>query len=102
MTNRDKNLIQGFLKLSGLAKETTEREEKVFRVLSNLLESLPENKRKEGIILQSDLDDLIELIKWNYMGYGANLNEVLEDYNLDWTPAVADEISLEAKKENVA
>ena len=86
MTNRDLNLIQGFLKLSGLAKETAEKEENAINVLDSLINSLPDERKKEGRKLQSDLDDLFELIKWNYMGYGANINEVLESYDLDWTP----------------
>lgn len=102
MTNRDKNLVKCFLTLSGLAKETTDKEEKAIQILGDLIDSLPAEKRKEGIRLQSDLVDLFDLIKWNYMGYGANVNEVLEEYDLDWTPAVAEEINREVRKENVA
>nr|DAL57721.1 MAG TPA_asm: hypothetical protein [Caudoviricetes sp.] len=102
MTNRDKNLVKIFLTLSGLAKETIKREEEALTTLGNLINYLPAEKKKEAVRLQSDLDDLFELIKWDYMDYGANLNMILEEYDLDWTPAVMDKINEEVRKENVA
>ena len=54
--------------------------------------------KKEGIRLQSDLLEIFDLIKWVYMDYGEKLSQVVEEYDLDWTPKVAEEITREASQ----
>lgn len=100
MTNREKNLVRNFLSLTGLDKETTVKEDKAIIKLGELIDLLPKEHKKEGIRLQSDLLEIFDLIKWVYMDYGEKLSQVVEEYDLDWTPKVAEEITREANEEN--
>lgn len=100
MTNREKNLVRNFLSLTGLDKETTVKEDKAIIKLGELIDLLPKEYKKEGIRLQSDLLEIFDLIKWVYMDYGEKLSQVVEEYDLDWTPKVAEEITREANEEN--
>lgn len=100
MTNREKNLVRNFLSLTGLDKETTVKEDEAIRKLGELIDLLPKDYQKDGVRLQSDLLEIFDLIKWVYMDYGAKLSQVVEEYDLDLTPKVAEEITREARREN--
>lgn len=98
MTLEQRNLLIGFLAISGLDRENVKEENRVLELVSEIIDLLPKENRKKGIILQSDLLDYIANIKWSYLGYGANLYEVIEEWNLDWTPSVAREITKKARE----
>lgn len=98
MTLEQRNLLLGFLAISGLDKENVKEQERLFNLVSEIIDLLPKEHRKKGIILQSDLIDYIAKVKWDYVGYGANLYETTEEWNLDWTPKVAKEITEQVRK----
>ena len=100
MTNRDKNIVNNFLRLTGLDKETSSKEDLIMRKLEEIAELLPKEKKIEIFRLEDDISNLVDLVKWTYMDYGAKLNEITEEHNLDWTPKVAEEITREASEEN--
>ena len=95
MTNRDKNLIKFFLELSGLNKNTFKKEERILKELVYLTNYLPQDKKNQANKLQEDILCIFELLKWEYMDYGAKLNEVIENFNLDWIPETIEKISKE-------
>lgn len=98
MTLEQRNLLLNFLSLSGLDRENKKAQENIFKLISEIIDLLPKEHRKKGIILQSDLVEFIASTKWSYIGYGANLYEAIEEYNLDWTPSVAREITEKARE----
>lgn len=102
MTTREKNLILYFLEATKLDKKNFMLEEKIIKTLSKLIDLLPKEHRKEGIRLESDLLEHLMNIKFDYLGYGANAQTILEESNLEWTPSIAEEIRKEVRKEEVA
>lgn len=100
MTLEQKNLILGFLAVTGLDKENQKEETRLQKLFSELIELLPAEHRRKGITLQMDLEDLVENVKFSYLGFGASLYEVAEEWNLDWTPIVAKEIKEQARENN--
>ena len=92
MTIREKNLVKNFLFLTELDKEETERTGKVFSRIEKIAEKLSEKDKKECLDLEEEIMSLIDVVKWNYMDYGAKLQEAIEDYDLDWTPETLKEI----------
>lgn len=98
MTLEQKNLILGFLAISGLDKENEKEQERLSYLVSEIIDLLPKEHRKKEIFLQSDLLDFIAKIKFDYLGFGANLYETTEEKNLDWTPEVAEKIKDEARE----
>ena len=46
--------------------------------------------------LENEIIDLFEMTKNMYFDFGLNANEVIEEYDLDWTPKVMEEITEKA------
>ena len=101
MTNRDKNLINNFLDLMGINKETSQRENNIMTNLDKLMEYLPKEKKIEIINLQREISETLDLVKWEYMDYGAKVNEVIDNFNLEWTPETVKEINEKAREEKM-
>ena len=101
MTIRDKNLINNFLDLMGINKETSQRENNIMTNLDKLMEYLPKEKKIEIIKLQREIFETLDLVKWEYMDYGAKVNEVIDNFNLEWTPETVKEINEKAREEKM-
>ena len=101
MTNRDKNLINNFLDLMGINKETSQRENNIMTNLDKLMEYLPKEKKIEIINLQREISETLDLVKWEYMDYGAKVNEVIDNFDLEWTPETVKEINEKAREERM-
>lgn len=101
MTNRDKNLINNFLDLMGINKETSQRENNIMTNLDKLMEYLPKEKKIEIINLQREISETLDLVKWEYMDYGAKVNEVIDNFDLEWTPETVKEINEKAREEKM-
>lgn len=101
MTIREKNLLCFFLGVSKADNGCTKQYEKVLGNLSKLADKLgikngtPENKDFKE--LESEIIDLFEMTKDVYFSFGVNANEVIEEYDLDWTPKVMEEIATKEK-----
>ena len=98
MTLEQRNLLLGFLEISELNKESKEEQEKLYNLVSEIIDLLPKEHRKKGAKLEIALDEFITKTKWDYVGYGANLYKTIEDWNLNWTPKVAEKIKDEARE----
>ena len=96
MTIREKNLLCFFLGVSKADNGCTKQYEKVLGNLSKLADKLgikngtPENKDFKEL-------ELFEMTKDVYFSFGVNANEVIEEYDLDWTPKVMEEIATKEK-----
>lgn len=86
MTVKEKNIIRNFLFLTGLDTEETKRIDSIISKIEKVAEALPKEKRKECTDLEGEIMNLLDVVKWNYMDYGARLYEIMEEYELDWTP----------------
>lgn len=102
MTLEQKNFLLGFLAISGVNKSVQDFEMNVRKQVSEIIDLLPKEKISKGIKLENDLLELLELIKWSYFDYGVSANETDEEWDLTWTPDVAEKITKEARKEKVA
>ena len=101
MTLEQKNFLLGFLSISGVNKEVKDFEMDVRKQVSQIIDLLPSEEVSKGIKLESDLLELLELVKWSYFDYGASANETLEDWNLGWTPEEP-EISINEEIKKIA
>ena len=101
MSTKEKNLLMYFLEASKTDNGCTKKWEDVRR-LSRLADKLgvklgtPENR--EFIELESDIVDLFKMTRDTYFDFGATANEVIETYDLDWTPEKLEEIKAEINK----
>lgn len=96
MSTREKNLLLYFLGVSKADNGCTKQYEKVLTELTKLSYKLgikdgtPENK--EFMALENEIISLFDMTKNIYFDFGANANEVLEEYDLDWTLEKTEEI----------
>lgn len=86
MTTEQKNLLLGFLEISGVNKEVRDFEMNVRNQVSKIIDLLPSENSKKGLQLESDLLNLIDLLKWSYFDYGVSAEETLDSWKLNWTP----------------
>ena len=90
MSTREKNLLMYFLGVSKADNGCTKQWEKVLRELTNLAYKLgikdgtPENR--DFMALEDEIIKLFQMTKETYFDFGENANEVIEEYDLDWTP----------------
>lgn len=102
MSTKEKNLLMYFLEVSKTDNGCTKKWEDVVRRLSRLADKLgvkigtPENR--EFIELESDIVDLFKMTRDTYFDFGATANEVIETYDLEWTPVKLEEIKAEIDK----
>ena len=79
-----------FLGVSKADNGCTKQWEKVLRELTNLAYKLgikdgtPENR--DFMALEDEIIKLFQMTKETYFDFGENANEVIEEYDLDWTP----------------
>ena len=90
MSTREKNLLMYFLAVSKSDNGCTKQYEKVLTELTKLAYKLgikdgtPENR--EFMALENEIIELFQMTKETYFNFGGNANEVIEEYDLDWTP----------------
>lgn len=100
MTNREKNLLCFFLGVSKTDNGCTKQYEKVLENLTKLAYKLGVKdgtaENREFMALENEIIDLFEMTKNMYFDFGLNANEVIEEYDLDWTPKVMEEITEKA------
>lgn len=99
MTTREKNLLIFFLELTSTDDGCTKKWDEVTHKLSKLAYKLgikdgtPENR--DFMELEKDITDLFQMTKERYFNFGEKANEVIEEYDLDWTPLVAKKLEEE-------
>ena len=90
MSTREKNLLMYFLGVSKADNGCTKQWEKVLRELTNrayklgIKDGTPENR--DFMALEDEIIKLFQMTKETYFDFGENANEVIEEYDLDWTP----------------
>ena len=90
MSTREKKLLMYFLGVSKADNGCTKQWEKVLTELTNLAYKLgikdgtPENR--DFMALEDEIIKLFQMTKETYFDFGENANEVIEEYDLDWTP----------------
>lgn len=90
MSTREKNLLMYFLGVSKADNGCTKQWEKVLTELTKLAYKLgikdgtPENR--DFMALEEEIIKLFQMTKETYFDFGENANEVIEEYDLDWTP----------------
>lgn len=96
MSTREKNLLMYFLGVSKADNGCTKQWEKVLTELTKLAYKLgikdgtPENR--DFMALEEEIIKLFQMTKETYFDFGENANEVIEEYDLDWTPEKTEEI----------
>ena len=93
MTIKEKNIVKNFLFLTGLDTEEVKRTDNIIDKIEKIAEFLPKEHRKELTDLECEITNLVDIVKWHYMDYGAKLHEAIEDYDLNWTPETMKEIA---------
>ncbi len=90
MSTREKNLLMYFLGVSKADNGCTKQYEKVLTELTKLAYKLgvkdgtPQNR--EFMALENEIVELFQMTKDTYFNFGENANDVIEEYDLDWTP----------------
>lgn len=83
-----KNLILYFIAETHLDIKNEKRHEKINETIKSFLKYIPDERKTEFQKIEDMIEELISSLKWNYIDYGAGLNEVLENYNLNLVPKV--------------
>ena len=106
MTNREKNLLLMFLEVNKIDNGCVNKMEEVTKKLSKLAYKLgiedgtPQNK--DFIELENDITDLFQVTKDIYFIFGTKANDIIENYDLDWTPKVMEDINKKVNELKVA
>ena len=96
MSTREKNLLIYFLGLSRTDNGCTKKYDEVIRKVTQLAHKLGiksgTKQMKYFMELEDEIVDLFDMTKNAYFDFGKNANEVIEEYDLDWTPEKTEEI----------
>lgn len=95
MSTKEKNLLMYFLGVSKADNGCTKQYERVLKNITALAYKLgikdgtPQNR--DFMALEEEVIKLFQMTKDVYFTFGENAKEVIEDYDLDWTPNTMEE-----------